>query len=487
MNSIRNAFLREVIRLFFFGLGQLIVLANWKDRKTFKSQWNKRKKILLSGSEVPLGFEAQKERLLAYAEKSCETLFTAETSGTRNTPKIIPYTKSRMALTQKSFLKSMITLTAPYSGRKTFFVFSSLEDDSSLTSGMLQEKEPGMIELLQAPYRYLTTVQGMQLRNEIGLLAARVALINVTSPRYLYATNPSTLCHFLDEINQEWNQIKVALTKIPASVFQLADGDAQTRLEHLLTLETPSLKDLAPELIGVISWDGGYVAPFLNRLKEKLPDIQFLPMYSMSTESIETLPHRIQGELHFLPTMKKVLSEFMKDGTIYSPFELKKDETYTLLITDEWGLIRYDTQDEFKVQAVVDGLPDLRFKRRRNITASMTGEKITEEQCLHIFEELKRLFKLEDIFLSLYGKQEGRYHINLIGPMNDICLNSFAQKADELLKSINQEYAAKLESKRLLPMKAQRMGISDFAELMGQKVKWESQFKVMPLYEKPLR
>lgn len=492
MKSLRNAFLREILRGAFFVLAKIINFSNWRTRKDARQIWFERKKKLLLGDEVPGHFENQKENLKEFADRSGEKTFLAQTSGTRNVPKTVPYTASRMKLTQKTFLKSMITLTAPFKGRKTFFVFSSIEDDSSLTSGMLKEKSPTLIELLQAPYRFITTPEGLKLKDEVGLLTLRVALITVTSPRYFYATNPSTLTHFLDEVKGNWDLIKNNLKKIQyhPELSKLSDGNAEARLKKLLTLESPDLDNMAPDLIGIISWDGGYVGPFLDRLKEKYPKLHFLPMYSMSTESIETVPHRINGKLHFLPTMVNVLPEFLKDGLIFAPHELVLDECYTLLITDEWGLKRYDTQDEFIVTEIVDGLPDLRFKRRRNITASMTGEKISEDQCLLLFQELRNQFNLSELFLSLYGKMEqnqGRYYLNLIGPKKELELSFLAQRAQEILSACNEEYGAKVQSGRLLPITARALSVSEFAELMGQNIKWESQFKIMPLYEKPFR
>ena len=477
MNSILNACLRDLLRVVFWILAKLIQVENW---------FLRRKKREFTSKAQPQGFEDQRENLLRRARKSGEKIFIAQTSGTRNIPKTVPYTASRMKLVQKTFLKSMITLTAPYKGRKTFFVFSSVDDDSSLTSGMLQDKSPNLIELLQAPYRFLTTSAGTKLRREVGLLTTRVAVIAVTSPRYFYATNPSTLTHFLDEAENEWPLIRENLKRCLVNQDLLRLSDGNNRLEKLIKEESFSLKALAPDLVGIITWDGGYVAPFLERLKEKYPKLCFIPMYSMSTESIETLPHRVNGKLHFLPTMKGVMPEFSKDGVITR--DLKIHETYTLLISDIWGLERYDTQDEFEVVAIVDGLPDLRFKRRRNVTASMTGEKISEEQCLLLYQELRQKFNLQKVYLSLYGRMQGdqgQYILNLIGPKQEI--PAIETVAEEILGTLNQEYASKIQSGRLLPMKVESMSVSAFAELMGQKVKWESQFKVMPLYEQPIR
>ena len=476
MNSVRNACLRELLRVIFYGMAKLIQIENWLIR---------RRKHKIPSTSLPTSFDQQKERIQRTARKSGEKIFIAQTSGTRNIPKTVPYTASRLKLVQKTFLKSMITLTSPYKGRKTFFVFSSIEDDSSLTSGMLQDKAPNLIELLQAPYRFLTTPAGHRLRRDIGLLSTRVAIIAVTSPRFFYATNPSTLTHFLDEVENAWPLIRENLKTCLTNQELLRLSDGNNRLEKLIKEDSFSLTALAPDLVGMISWDGGYVAPFLERLKKKYPKLVYLPMYSMSTESIETLPHRVNGKLHFLPTMKGVIPEFLKNGVITR--DLKINETYTLLISDIWGLERYDTQDEFEVVDIVDGLPDLRFKRRRNVTASMTGEKISEEQCLLLYQELRKKFNLQEVYLSLYGRMlgdQGQYILNLIGPRKEIPALEIA--AEEILGTLNQEYLSKIQSGRLLPLRVESLSVSAFAELMGQKVKWESQFKVMPLYEKPL-
>lgn len=253
---------------------------------------------------------------------------------------------------------------------------------------------------------------------------------------------------------------------------------------------------LNPDLIfndlkAVITWDGGYVKSFLDRLMNELPaGVKHIPMYSMSTETIETLPHRINGKILFLPTMKYSLPEFLNsDGKLLKPSELKIASTYSLIISNIWGLERYDTQDEFQVVEMIDGIPALKFLRRRNVTASLTGEKITESQALLLQQMLKEKHpELVRNSLSLYpliDQKKAGYQMVIIGE-HAADENQITQDAETFLCEINNEYRDKVKSGRLLPIHLKKMSVRELASVMGQESRWESQFKVMPLYEKPV-
>lgn len=339
-------------------------------------------------------FEGQKERLEQVFEKMHAPKYFAQTSGTTREPKLVPYDQRRTKYLQKTFLKSMITLTRLIPGQKTFFVFASLQKDASLTSGMMEEgKEPSHFELLQAPYRYLGTKEGRALIERVGELSARIMVLAVTQPRFLYATNPSTLTYFLKELEGRWKEVRVRLKNVPPGLMRLSDGNGERLMMTFLIREkAPTLKELLPDLKAVITWDGGYVSPFLEQLKVSLPGISFLPMYSMSTETIETLPHRIGEKIHFFPVTRGMYPEFqdLENERILSPFELTTGNDYLLIVSDEWGLRRYDTRDIFHVNDVIDGIPDLSFIRRKGLTASFTGEKLTEEHALELFQSVRK-------------------------------------------------------------------------------------------------
>ncbi len=438
---------------------------------------------------APADFEGQKERLNQMYEKMASPKYLAQTSGTTSEPKLLPYDLKRTRHLQKTFLRSMITLTSGFKGPRTFYVFASLTKDNSLTSGMMEEKNPGRLELLQAPYRYLHTKEGQGLIERVGELSARIMVLVITQPRFLYATNPSTLTFFLKELENNWKDVRIHLKKIPPGLMRLKDNDGERRIMNFVMREkAPTLKELLPHLTAVITWDGGYVKPFLDQLKASLPGIAFLPMYSMSTETIETLPHKINDKIHFFPVSKGMYPEFHEPGSekIISPFELETGKIYELIVSDEWGLRRYCTRDLFLVKGIVNGLPDLSFVRRKGMTSSLTGEKLTEEHVFELSGILKKKFpELGHSSVSMFPvSQNGEfgYELAIVGKTSVPA--ALATVADQELGKINTEYASKVKSGRLRVLSTRIMSEQDLASIMGKENQWESQFKVLPLYEK---
>jgi hypothetical protein len=490
MKSWRNNLLRNLMSWMFKLWAMLIKLENFFSRQ--------RRQPAFDG--MAASYEMLAPKLEAVFLRMKPPKFWAKTSGTRNLPKKIPYDLERTKLVQTTYLKGLITLTSHYQGKKTFFVFSSLDEDESLTNGLLRSgKGPGLMALLQAPYRYLLTNQGKKLRTLCGDVTARFILLVVTGPRFIYATNPSTLTHFCDQINLHWEEIKQGMqqvlkdNEILHSVLNLTDGPGLKRLIELAhQKDAPRLTEIAPHLLAFITWDGGYVGVFVEQLKEKYPQIDHIPMFSMSTEALETIPHRIKGKIHFLPTAPHTYAEFLDlvTGEILTGPETKVNETYGLLITDKWGMQRYDTQDIFLVKELVSGLPDLRFIKRRGVTSSLTGEKITEEQVIMMIQMLKTQFpELKHASLSLLPVEQLRsfnYHLLIIG-LDKVDIKLILKKSEELLQQINHEYRSKVDSGRLGPLSLELTSVSKLAALMGAPAHWESQFKVMPLYEKVIR
>ncbi len=437
----------------------------------------------------PTDFDGQKERLNQVFEKMPAPKYFAQTSGTTSDPKQVPYDLKRTRHLQKTFLRSMITLTAGFKGPKTFYVFASLKKDSSLTSGMMDEKNPSTLELLQAPYRYLQTKEGQALIERVGELSAKIMVLVITQPRFLYATNPSTLTYFLKELESNWKDVRIHLKKIPPGLMRLKDNDGERRIMNFVMREkAPKLQELLPHLTAVITWDGGYVKPFLDQLKSLLPGVTFLPMYSMSTETIETLPHKINNRLRFFPVSRGVYPEFHEPGSekYLGPFELEKGKIYELIISDEWGLRRYCTRDLFQVNDMVNGLPDLSFIRRKGMTSSLTGEKLTEEHVHELSLVLKKRFpELGLSSVSLFPvSQNGEFRYELAVVGRSALPATLSEIADKELGKINTEYSAKVASGRLKSLSSRLMSEQELASLMGKENHWESQFKVLPLYEK---
>src|SRR4030095_7926952 len=214
-------------------------------------------------------------------------------------------------------------------------------------------------------------------------------------------------------------------------------------------------------------------------LGSHLPTSQYrlIPMYSMSTEAIETIGHFRGSELSFLPTADGVLYEFVDSnpakagGELLEPHQLKPGNSYSMIVSDDYGLSRYDTGDVFLCRQKVYDLPDLIFMRRRNLEYSFTGEKLSAEQLCVAFDELRKKADLaSDIFVTCSPSQpfsDRIPHYKIVALSEQLngrgdCFEGLQQDFDRRLAELNCEYKAKRETGRLGPVRLVRMNRIDF-------------------------
>jgi hypothetical protein len=420
----------------------------------------------------------------------------ATTSGSTGKPKEILYTRRRLLALKLTF--SDMFARACYAfriPRTSLYVFSSFETDTSLTSLLLDERtSPNYLSTLQAPYRVQRHPALRSLVSKYGAAAVRLWLMTVSNPGVLYATNPSTISTFLDELERDWprssrlikdwcndsSSFSHAVHKIFRS---LESRDCKKRLNQIALSHGPMpLASCAPAVTTYICWTGGYVQPFLDRLAIHLPSSRYtlIPMYSMSTETIETLAYFRNHKNYFLPLAHGVVYEFIDDtGNLLDAAQLESGQIYELVISDAYGLKRYRTDDLFRCGRKIHNLPDLTFVRRRTLEYSFTGEKLTGEQLSTVFDQLRAMYPalLTTRFLTCVPSQPPHYKLLLIGDSypND---NALAASCDALLSEINCEYCSKRASGRLGPIELVNVKLTDF---IATYPTWETQFKFLPL------
>jgi hypothetical protein len=263
------------------------------------------------------------------------------------------------------------------------------------------------------------------------------------------------------------------------------------------------LRLCAPAIQTYVCWVGGYVKPFLDRLATHLPPDRYrlVPMYSMSTETLETVGHFAGDKVAFLPLASRVLYEFVEEGAEDNPRNLLKanqlqaGKTYSMVVSDPHGLRRYQTGDLFRCRQFVGGLPDLSFIRRRDLEYSFTGEKLTSEQLMTVFQRLREEYPQlgADKFLTCVPSQPvdepvPHYKIILVnghGESVGLPVAELATRCDELLSEVNREYKSKYQSARLGPVRFMFLTHRDFIGRLGGaqgSSGWEAQFKFLPLY-----
>jgi GH3 auxin-responsive promoter len=441
----------------------------------------------------------------------------AVTSGSTEEPKRVVYTERRLRSVKWAFSEMFMRCCRATGLRRTsLYVFSSFAADESLTGLLLEESGPApYLAALQAPYRVQSDPAVQQLAAEYGPTAVRLWVLTLANPGVLYATNPSTLTTFFDELTARWTEHSRLVRDFcarPAGFSRtihrlarrLASRGSRGRLEHVARSDTPQpIGIFAPSVDTVICWTGGYMQPFLDRLAVHLPRERYrlVPMYSMSTETIETVPHFAGERVAFLPLARGVVYEFLEDGAEDRPEHLRGIDalevgrSYTMIVTDPYGLRRYQTADLFLCKGTVAGLPDLEFRRRRGLEYSFTGEKVTADQLTTVFARLRDQCPglRRDDFLACvpsYPADASVPHYKLVlvrngGDDTSLRDQDITSRFDDLMAGANPEYHGKRASGRLGPPRAVHATQAEFAARMGgrrHKASWESQFKFLPLY-----
>lgn len=518
MRGLINDCLRRVIALGIEGLGLVLTLVHRIRIRFFLSNQRRLKhRYGVSSQTRVVTFGPELELLIdRAAARAGQGAKFAYTSGSTAKPKRILYTKGRLRQVKLAYVDFIARCCwSLHLKRSSLYVFSSLTTDDSLTSMLLEEKSvPPYFSSLQAPYRVHSCPAMRSLVSEYGTTAVRLWILAIANPGILYTTNPSTLSTFLDQLATEW-QSSTRLIKdwcqkpeafgrpIHKIANWLESRGSHTRLGKIAMSETAlSFEVCVPAAQIYICWAGGYVKPFLDRLQTYLPPDRYrhVPMYSMSTETVETVGNFSGKEITFLPMANKVLYEFIDERatgqsqSLLTPEELEPGKIYSMVVSDPYGLRRYQTEDLFLCRGFVGRLPDLSFVSRRELEYSFTGEKLTADNLMTVFQRLLVDYPQlgQEKFLTcvpshpiddpvphykivMVNGQDGNVHL----PVDEVCM-----RCNDLLSEMNSEYKSKFESGRLGKIRFISLSREDFINrIAGARAKaWETQFKFLPLY-----
>ena len=441
----------------------------------------------------------------------------AVTSGSTSVPKRVFYSGRRLRAVKWAYTDMFIRCCRTLRIRRpSLYVFSSLSPDESLTALLLDERRrPSYFATLQAPYRIHGDPAVQRLVSRYGTTAVRLWILALSNPGVLYGTNPSTLAAFFDDLASRWEDHRRLVRDycerpdgFPEEAHgiarQLASRGSRQRLARIAASVVPlTIAEFAPSVEAYICWSGGYVRPFLERLATHLPPPRYrhIPMFSMSTETIATVTDFHADAVRFLPLAAGVCYEFLEDGAgdrvelLRTPEDLEIGAAYTMVVSDGYGLKRYQTGDLFVCRGKVAGLPDLEFLRRRGVEYSFTGEKVTSDQLTLVYTQLREEcpWLRSDVFLSCvpsYPSAESIPHYKVVlvrgaGDDDEFRADEIAGRADRLLAAANPEYLSKRSSRRLGPVQSVCMTQAAFAARVGggrHQSTWETQFKFLPLY-----
>lgn len=507
--AFRNALIRWVLFMAMRPVGRLL---RGSVRRSLPRQAGRQlrlRKRYQIPSDTPI--EGYTETLRQRVRSSGHRIVT--TSGSTAQPKELAYPRARTRMVRLLFAQITLRCAAARGvKRPLIFTLSSLSEDGSLTA-VMTGGTPSLVDCLMTPNRVLHHPAFKEVVDRYGLMAVRVWAMVMCSPGWLYSTNPSTQAVFFHNLGQDWDGARAMLADWldDASQFS-ADVQRQTRrmvapgwraraAAAMAAGDAFPVRQWLPALAVFSSWDGGNTRPFLKQVQNALPEADFIPMFSMSTETIETVTVFRNRQAHFLPIAPGVLYEFLpadaeddEPALLRSATDLEVGGEYSLVVSDAWGLRRYQTEDIFACVGRLDGLPDLQFCRRRGLTWSFTGEKITGQHLEAAYQALVQDFPmLEGVQLTTApshpeGDRLPGYRLLLAVPGGKLALDreALAERFDHHLRVINDEYDSKRASDRLKPPTASVIDYDALAAAIrgGVDVQargWDSQFKLLPL------
>jgi hypothetical protein len=446
----------------------------------------------------------------------------AYTSGSTSKPKKIAFPPERLRAIKRGSLSVISRLLLERDvAQASLFILSGLQEDDSLSSLLLDGKRDRSIYAvgLVMPGRHLSEPPMREAIARYGATAARLFLLVLSNPGVLYSTNPSTLALFLTDVHESWDAARSMLRalidapdRLGPDVLRVARQVASRGWEARARVVAeasapPPFAAYVPGVALYCCWDGGYVRSFLDRIQAFLPRERFthVPMYSMSTETMETLTWFDRDAVRFLPIAPGVLYEFLPEGAEDDPralvpaYEVEPGRTYAMVVSDDYGLTRYQTEDLFRCEARVGAAPDLRFVRRRGLTYSFTGEKLTDAHVAEAFEavrsELPALRAAGVQLTCVPSRPEGTlvplYRVVLAPPgaMPEVDPAEVAARFDARLSAINTEYGGKRATRRLGAPVATVIPYDRLAAQLDPKTAagseanrgWDTQFKLLPL------
>jgi len=135
---------------------------------------------------------------------------------------------------------------------------------------------------------------------------------------------------------------------------------------------------LWPQLACISAWGDGAAAPAFRALGERMPGVLCQRKGLMATEGFVTIA--LPGRAHAVPALTATFLELVDDsGDAHGVAALEVGAEYRVVITTESGLYRYDLGDRVACRnRDRNGLPELAFLGRADLTSDLVGEKLGE-------------------------------------------------------------------------------------------------------------
>jgi hypothetical protein len=336
-------------------------------------------------------------------------------------------------------------------------------------SGLAASTRPRYGQLLFLPPPATTRIHDAAARHyatlRFGLAKKNVGMI--------ITANPSSLIEFARRANQDCESLirdihdGTLSCEVPGDVRAALAGPIGRRrpqrardLEQLASQHGKLLpKHAWPGLSMLAVWTGGSVGVFLSQLPELYGHVAVRDHGLSASEGRMTIP-LADGTAAGLLDFYHHYFEFIpvedygsSSPSVLEAHELESSRDYYILLTTSGGLYRYDIHDVVRCVGYRGEAPLLEFLNKGKNYSNLTGEKLSEHQVVQAVKTSFADCRMPLEFFAVAPVMEGQpRYVLLVEP------NSGSGHAQQLavrvqanLEKLNEEYAAKCASGRLLP------------------------------------
>jgi hypothetical protein len=260
------------------------------------------------------------------------------------------------------------------------------DDDSSYLGGAKKR----LVDSVMAVPSELRLVSDMEQFRYLTLLG----LLRQKDLRLISIWHPSFLSLLLDALPACWEDLLCDIESgrcrfsdsLPMPVLRSLNlRPMPQRAKELKKADPKKPETLWPFLKIISCWGDGNAELAIADLQLRFPNTFIQRKGLIATEAIVTIPF---SDLRPLAICSHFFEFLDEQGGVHLAHELRKNETYEIIVTTGGGLWRYHLQDEVQVIGFVGETPSLRFLGRKGIVSDLFGEKLSEAFVAHIIEEI---------------------------------------------------------------------------------------------------
>jgi hypothetical protein len=237
-------------------------------------------------------------------------------------------------------------------------------------------------------------------------------------------------------------------------------------------------KHIWPELSVLAVWTGGSVNVYLSQLTALYGQTAIRDHGLSASEGRMTIPltdGTSAGILDFYNHYFEFIPAEEHDSArpnILEGHELEVGKDYYIVLTTSGGLYRYDIQDVVRCVGFEGQAPLVEFLNKGKHFSSLTGEKLSEYQAVRAvkasFAELG--LPLDTFTLAPVMEDHPRYVLLVEPAAHRGRANELAHRVQVNLERVNEEYAAKVSSGRLSPVRIHEVVSGTWSALRNERM-----------------